>query len=194
MKTLRTFIAVDFPNEVIEKIASITTYFKTQLPPRSIKWVDPSKLHLTLKFMGETPIGKLDAIKSSINNVSRSYSAFRVEVVDLGMYPNTKQPRVIWLGISGEENLILLKKQLDRSLEAVGFKPESRAFSPHLTIGRVRRSTNKETVEVIGQSLSQFKVKTLGVVHIEKIVYYQSELTPQGPHYTILQSSPLNQV
>lgn len=194
MKTLRTFIAVDFPIEIKEKIESITTYFKTQLPPKAIKWVDPNNMHLTLKFMGETPADQLDPIKNALQKVASGFPVFTIEVVNLGMYPNPNMPRVIWLGISGEEKLISLLKQLEGALQEVGIQPEKRLFSPHLTIARVRRKSSKETAKDIGQTLSQFTVSTLGFIQVNEIVYYQSELTPQGPNYTILQSSPLNQV
>jgi len=194
MKTLRTFIAVDFPIEIKEKIESITAYFKTQLPAKAIKWVDPNNMHLTLKFMGETPADQLEPIKNAMQKVATAYPVFSIEVINLGMYPNHKKPRVVWLGISGEENLISLHKQLDRALQEVGIQPERRPLSPHLTIARVRRNSSKESVKDIGQTLSQFKVSTLGIVRVNEIVYYQSELKPQGPNYTILQSSPLNQV
>lgn len=194
METLRTFIAVDFPIDVKLKIEEITAYFKTQLPKQAIKWVDPNNMHLTLKFMGETPIEKLERIKASIHQVVTTFQIFSIEIKTLGMYPNANQPRVIWLGIQGGENLITLHKQLDASLKEVGIQPERRPFSPHLTIGRVRRNADLESVKTLGKTLSQFKVSSLGNISITQIVYYQSELTPQGPNYTILQSTPLNQV
>ena len=194
MDTLRTFIAVDFPIEIKAKIEEITSYFKTQLPPKVIKWVDSNNMHLTLKFMGETPVNQLEAIKKAMHQVVTAFPILEIEVKDLGMYPNAKKPRVVWLGISGAENLITLHKQLDRALKEIGIQSEKRPFSPHLTIGRVRRSADPESVSTVGQTLSQFKVSSLGHVMINELVYYQSELTPQGPNYTILQSTPLNQV
>lgn len=194
MKTLRTFIAVDFPQEIKDKIEEITAYFKTQLPPKVIKWVDPNNMHLTLKFMGETPVDRLEPIKKVMHQVVMVFPIFEIEIKNLGMYPNAKKPRVVWLGISSEEYLTSLHKQLDQALKELNIQPEGRPFSPHLTIGRVRRSADQESVKAVGQTLSQFKVSSLGHVTINEIVYYQSELTPQGPNYTILQSTLLNQV
>lgn len=194
METIRTFIAVDFPLEIKEKIAEITAYFQTKLPPAQIKWVEPDHMHLTLKFMGETPLDKLVQIKQSIHQVVSGFPSFKIEIKALGMYPNAKRPRVIWLGINDENNLILLHNQLDQALKGEGIKSDRRPLSPHLTIGRVRRNADQESVMQIGKILSQFKIGSLGCIKIDEIVYYQSVLTPQGPIYTILQSTSLNQV
>lgn len=194
MQTIRTFIAVDFPLEIKEKITEITAYFQTKLPPAQIKWVEPDHMHLTLKFMGETPLDKLVQIKQSMHQVVTKFPSFSIEIETLGMYPNVKRPRVIWLGINDKNNLILLHNQLDQALKGKGIKSDRRSLSPHLTIGRVRRSADPESIRQIGKILSQFKISSLGRIKIDEIVYYQSVLTPQGPIYTILQSTPLNQV
>jgi len=194
MQTLRTFIAVDFPIEIKEKIIEITAYFQSKLPPAQIKWVEPDHMHLTLKFMGETPHDKLVQIKQSIHQVISVFPSFEIEIKALGMYPNNQRPRVIWLGINAENYLILLHNQLDQALKGEGIKSDRRPFSPHLTIGRVRRNADQESIIQIGKILSQFKIASLGRIKIDEILYYQSVLTPQGPIYTILQSTPLNQV
>jgi 2'-5' RNA ligase len=194
MQTLRTFIAVDFPIEIKEKIIEITAYFQSKLPPAQIKWVEPDHMHLTLKFMGETPHDKLVQIKQSIHQVISVFPSFEIEIKALGMYPNNQRPRVIWLGINAENYLILLHNQLDQALKGEGIKSDRRPFSPHLTIGRVRRNADQESVIQIGRILSQFKIASLGSIKIDEILYYQSVLTPQGPIYTILQSTSLNQV
>jgi 2'-5' RNA ligase len=194
MQTLRTFIAVDFPIEIKEKIIEITAYFQSKLPPAQIKWVEPDHMHLTLKFMGETPHDKLVQIKQSIHQVISVFPSFEIEIKALGMYPNNQRPRVIWLGINAENHLILLHNQLDQALKGEGIKSDRRPFSPHLTIGRVRRNADQESIIQIGKILSQFKIASLGSIKIDEILYYQSVLTPQGPIYTILQSTSLNQV
>jgi 2'-5' RNA ligase len=151
-------------------------------------------MHLTLKFMGETPHDKLVQIKQSIHQVISVFPSFEIEIKALGMYPNNQRPRVIWLGINAENHLILLHNQLDQALKGEGIKSDRRPFSPHLTIGRVRRNADQESVIQIGRILSQFKIASFGSIKIDEILYYQSVLTPQGPIYTILQSTSLNQV
>ena len=191
---LRTFIAIDFSPEIIRKISGIIKYFKTKTPAGALKWVAPENLHLTIKFLGEVPEGNLDKIKALINQTLVDTQAFGIGVEGLGMYPSAQKPRVIWLGIKGGEPIIKIHERLDSQLENLDIRPDNRGFSPHLTIARVRRNTDRETVKVIGETLSAYKVDSLGVCTIDHVVLYKSDLTPKGPIYTELLSSPLNKV
>jgi len=191
---LRAFIAVDFPPDMIEKIGKIIQYFKKQLPKNGVKWVSAEKLHLTIKFMGELPEKKLPAVRSIIQDAALTQPAFKIGIQGLGMYPNQSKPRVIWLGITGKEPLTSLHRILDHSLEEAGIQPERRKFSPHLTLARIRRGSDQETVREIGKTLSQFKVDSLGVIPVEHISFYKSTLTPKGPIYTLILKASLNKV
>jgi 2'-5' RNA ligase len=191
---LRTFIAVDFSPEIIRKIKEIIDYFKTQTPERALKWVAPENLHLTIKFLGEVPEEKIEQIKSLINETLDDVKVFEIGVEELGMYPNPQKPRVVWLGITGADPLKEIHKMLESQLQKADIQPDKRSFSPHLTIARIRRNADIQSVKEIGETLSKFKVGSLGSCNIDHIVVYKSELTPQGPIYTPLLSSPLNKV
>lgn len=191
---MRTFIAVDFPPGMIKKIDKIIQYFKKHLPKKEIKWVSADKLHLTIKFMGELPEKKLPEVRSIIQDAVLTQPAFKIGIQGLGMYPNQNKPRVIWLGITGKEPLNALHRILDQVLEEAGIQPEHRKFSPHLTLARIRRGSNQETVREIGKTLCQFKVDSLGQILVEHISFYKSTLTPKGPIHTLLLKAPLNKV
>lgn len=191
---LRTFIAVDFPPEIIQKIGKIITYFKTQTPDEALKWISTNNLHLTLKFIGEIPEEKLSQVQAVLADSLQNQSAFNIKIEGLGMYPNEHNPRVIWLGIVADDALINLHQTLDSALEEVDIEREKRKFSPHLTIARVRRGTKRNTISEIGEILSLFKVDSLGNTTIKQVVLYQSELTPKGPIYTPLMTISLNKV
>lgn len=191
---MRTFIALDFSPEIINKITEIINYFKTQTPQRALKWVAPQNLHLTIKFLGEVPENKIEQIKGLINQALRNENAFEIGVDGIGMYPNQHMPRVVWLGIEGSERLKGIHNKLDTTLEKADIPPDKRSFNPHLTIARIRRNTDKETVKEIGKTLSGFNVDSLGRCTINNIILYKSDLTPEGPEYTALLSSPLNKV
>ena len=191
---MRTFIAVDFPPAILEKIEAIVDYFKKNVPDHALKWVEIVNLHLTIKFIGEIDPGKLDQVKSILAGSLEGHNAFEIEVAGLGMYPNQRIPRVIWLGITGGETLGKIYTTLDRRFSELGIKSESRAFTPHLTIARVRKGTDRKTAQVIGETLAQFKVDSLGTVTIDRVHLYQSVLTPSGPIYTNLFAATLNQV
>jgi 2'-5' RNA ligase len=191
---LRTFIAVDFQTEILTKIKEIVDYLRTQAPVDALKWVGRDNLHLTLKFIGEISQDKINRVKALMVDALNTSTAFTLEVKGLGMYPNAKKPRVIWLGIENVSGLVDLHKHLDRALSQVDIKPDTRPFSPHLTIARVRKNAAPNQVSLIGETLSQFKVGSLGITQIENVRLYQSELTPQGSIYTPLMTISLNQV
>jgi len=191
---LRTFIAVDFPPPIIDKLDRIINYFKKQLPESPLKWVAAHQLHLTIKFIGELPDYQLPKIKSILTNAIGNQLVFTMGIEGLGMYPNEQKPRVVWLGIAGKRPLIVLHNILDQALEKIGIPPEKHKFNPHLTLARVRRQADQIAVMEIGKRLCQFKVDSLGTINVEKISFYQSKVTPKGPIYSTLLTIPLNKV
>ena len=191
---LRTFIALNFPQEIITKAVKIIQYFKTQLPNGALKWSAIENLHLTIKFLGNIPENKLDQVKLILTDSTAGIPAFNIEVGGLGMYPNKHNPRAIWFGVTYDQALLDIHHNLDQSLQQVNVEHDKREFSPHLTIARVNQRIPQETRQEIGRTFAQFKVTALGQARIDRIILYQSELTPKGPIYTPLMSQPLNQV
>ena len=191
---MRTFIAIDFSPAIIDRIAEVIKYFKTQTPDQALKWVSPENLHLTIKFLGDGPDKNIDSIKALISGTLQGKKAFNISVEGLGMYPNQNKPRVIWLGIKDYQPLSAIHKALDQALVEANVERDRRGFSPHLTIARIRGRTDFSTAQEIGKTLSQFKVDSLGSCLVEKVCLYKSVLTPEGPIYTKLLSSPLDKV
>ena len=191
---MRLFIAVNLPQNTLEKIEEITDFFKKKTAPAPLKWVEMDHLHLTVKFIGEIDDLKVNQIEKILNRSLETQAPFEIEVCGLGMYPHNNHPRVIWLGITGGEPLVRLHNVLDEDLAALGIKREGQPFASHLTIARVRRNATPSSVKSIGQTLSQFTVEPLGAITIDHVHLYQSVLTPSGPIYTPLFSVPLNQV
>ena len=191
---MRTFIAVDFPPNMLKKIGEITTFFKTLTPEKGLKWVETGNLHLTIKFLGEIEENKTDQVKHTLAQALKDQNCFDIEIAGLGMYPNKRAPRVIWLGIVGASPLKEVYQVINRELTALDLTPERRAFSPHLTIARIRKHTDRQQAQQIGEILSTYKVESLGLTTIKQVHLYQSVLTPSGPIYTLLHSVDLNQV
>ena len=191
---LRTFIAVDFPTEIITKIARITAYLQSQTPINTLKWIAPENMHLTLKFLGDVREDRISDLTRGLQEALHAQPTFNITIEGLGMYPNASQPRVVWLGIKDKGNLKQIHHELVKVLRDFDPDPEKRAFSPHLTIARIRQNVSRDVVQQVGETLSQFKVDSLGSFEIQTVQLFKSELTPQGPIYACLFSMPLNQV
>jgi len=190
----RIFIAIKLPDEVIRKITAVSQYFQTQLPPEALKWVETENLHLTLKFLGDIPEGSLANIEQILTQTVAGQKPFEISVESLGMYPHASQPRVIWLGVQGTKPIIRLHTELEKALEGINLEKENRPFNPHLTLARVRQRTSREASHQIGQTLSEFKVGSLGGFEVRQIYLIESQLTPQGPIYTTRFTAPLSEV
>lgn len=183
METIRTFIAIEIPEAIRQKIAAITSPLAA-LPDR-MTLVKPQKLHLSLRFLGEVNITRLEKIKSAIRKAAKT----RIDFTDIGVFPGTKRPRVIWLGIGDATGqLDNLHKELQENLTVCGFAPEKRAFKPHLTLGRIRELKDSEQLISTLRSLSIPKLEPLQVTHLSLM---QSQLHPQGPIYTELDRANL---
>ncbi len=191
---LRTFIALDFPEAILQKADKIISYFKGKTPPRALRWVAIDNLHLTIKFLGDVPENNIDQIKSTIIQTVKRIPPCQISVRGFGMYPDARRPRVVWLGIDHDAGIINLHDALDGALTSINIKPEKRPFSPHLTIARVSRRADEKVVKSIGATLSKFKVDSLGSMTIQEVVLYKSDLTPKGPIYAKLLSAPLDKV
>ncbi|MDH5638100.1 MAG: RNA 2',3'-cyclic phosphodiesterase, partial [Nitrospinota bacterium] len=134
---MRLFFAVDISEGVRQAAGELLRSIDT--PKAMVKWIQPDNLHITLKFLGETPSGKLEAIVSAARKVASTHGRMSVEVSGMGVFPDQKKPRVVWLGIKGDTaRLQKLAGDLDEAMAQEGFAKENRPFSPHLTIGRVR--------------------------------------------------------
>jgi len=175
---IRCFIAIDLSAELKEMISQAQDLLKKS--GANVKWVKPSNIHLTLKFLGEIPEKKVEEVKEVLGTLS--FEKTEVSVKSLGAFPNMKRPRVIWAGVEkGAEELKKISTVLEERLYTIGFKREKRSFKPHLTIGRVRKPGKiKELMDAV-DFLKEFDA---GVFIADEIIFMQSELKPGGAVYT----------
>ena len=179
MKRLFIAIPVEFQAKTIEHINDI----KDELWSEKIRWVDTGNVHLTLKFLGDTPEELIDEIDASLNEIVENFSATSLNINGLGVFPNIHRPRVIWLGLSENEILSELYAQIEKQMQVLGFEPENRPFSPHLTLGRVKFLHNIRQLDRLIAKYKNFHFQDLPV---KKVILYESILRPQGPLYTAL--------
>lgn len=183
---MRTFIAIDIPEHVRQQVGRFEDGLKDTL--HGVKWVAPENLHLTLKFLGEVPEPDIGAIIDCIDGMVSRFQSFTVELSHLGFFPAPAQPRVIWIGASsGVDHLLELYQDLEDCMEVVGVDRESKTFSPHLTIGRVRRQTRV----TVPPGLPEFEETSFTVTGLSLV---KSTLTPEGPLYERLHEASFSQL
>lgn len=150
-----------------------------------MKWVEPENFHLTLKFLGEVPEERIPAVREVLEKVAGQHAPLELELVGIGAFPNARSPRVLWAGVhEGREALIRLAIHLNRGFAGLGFEPESRPFTGHVTLGRARRP---EPTPGLDKEMLALQKSRLGRRAIEEFALVQSVLHPTGSVYTVLE-------
>ena len=183
---LRCFIAVDIPEQIKKGIGEMIAVLKKY--NADVKWVVHENLHLTLKFLGKTPEDLIPRIGKSLSEIALSYKPFCIKIYGMGLFPNKKYTRVIWVGIEDSDFLENLQKDIENAMELSGYPKEGRQFHPHLTIGRVR--SQKGMVQIIHE-VDNLQNKDFGTVEISNIKLMRSDLKPTGAQYSCLKEIPL---
>jgi 2'-5' RNA ligase len=183
---IRAFIAIEI---AAPTIASISTAIE-QLKPRidGIRWIAPSNIHLTVKFLGDIDESKINAVGEALTGALRPFPPCTINAKGLGVFPSIKRPRVLWVGLVSSE-LIRLAVQVDLALAPLGFSREERGFTPHLTVGRWRQSARAEPT--LAAALDRWKDFDFGSSTIDEVILFQSVLKPQGANYTRIKVVPL---
>jgi 2'-5' RNA ligase len=192
MENWRLFIAADLSEEMLRWMAERRRVLESHIPSGAVRWVSMEGIHLTLKFLGDTPSGRIGDIHAVMKEAVRGDSAFPIAASGLGCFPNPNRPRVIWAGLRKSAELADLQHRLEKGLAEIGFPRESRAFSPHLTLGRVRDGLPPDTLRRIGTALTDAPPDEEIGMRVEAIHLFRSVLRPSGAEYTRLHSVPLS--
>ena len=175
---IRSFIAIDVEDQaIIERIIGI----QSLIGKGNVKLVEPENIHLTLWFLGNIGEGMVDIIYEQVLK-KLDFKPFTIELRGLGAFPKVSRPRVIWIGVRrGEKELKNIYEQLKRLLPKLGFRPDPKGFSPHITIARVKGRRTDLTKIIMENTDYEF-----GSFEAERIKLKKSTLTPKGPVYTTL--------
>lgn len=186
MESLRTFIAINVKVET--ELATRWRELKKLLNNDIIKWVNEDSLHLTLFFLGDTPIDKIDPIKQNLERELRNFASFNITIKGFGTFGHPKSPKVIWAGIANTEKLNQLNKIISDAIIPLGFEAQSEKFSPHFTLGRVKQMRLPNGLaNFINKNVSNI----LQEVKVDEVIFYQSILKPSGPVYKSLKTIKL---
>ncbi len=186
---IRAFLAIELPKTVLEKIREVQTEMK--LSRADVRWVNPEKIHLTLKFFGNIEEPKVDEIVEGIGETVHKTEPFFLKVRGTGAFPHSKNPRVIWVGLTDERGILVpFQRELERALEKIGFAAEKRPFQPHLTLGRVNSSRGKDE---LAWRMEKHQEEEFGEFEVKRVVLFKSDLRPTGPIYTALREVKLGE-
>ena len=190
MAALRTFIAINVPPAVLDTITRIQTQYKSLGLHAS--WVKPGNIHLTLKFLGDTDPDRISGIQYTLTETLASFACFQLSLDSAGVFPDTNNPRVLWLGLKDEEGVLkTLQADIEKALESIGFPREQRPFLPHVTLVRIKSPKGKKKLKEELDAVNPKGISThpfdVGEIHL-----YESQLTPKGSIYTLLANFKLN--
>ncbi len=192
METIRAFVAIPLPPSLLDRLSILQRQLEKQVPPQSVRWVRGEGIHLTLKFLGDTPVEKLPFIKRALAAEAQHVPPFSFTAAGLGCFPRSRRPRVIWVGV--EEplgRLATLQSGIEEAMSGLGFKPEHRKFHPHLTLGRVQQRVSRRDRERIGEVITAAPVEVLAEVPADRFALIRSVLKPSGAEYTTLEEFTL---
>ncbi len=178
---MRTFIAIEIPAEIKMALSGLQTELRRA--GADVSWTKPENIHLTLKFLGEIEERLVNEIERACIETVVEFQPFTLDLNGAGVFPNARQPRVLWAGLSGEiEKAVEIQWRLDERLMTIGFEREEKFFRPHLTIGRVK--SNRKTRELLALA-DDYQLPKL-IFDVKEIVMMKSELHPAGARYTTL--------
>jgi len=191
MEQVRSFIAIELPDEVKSGIAQLQAQLKTGKQP-PVKWVNPYSIHLTLKFLGSIAVDKISEITGAMEVAVKRMSPFHLEVKGLGVFPNLRRVQVVWVGVSGEvDQLSRLQQGIESNLVPLGFTPESRPFTPHLTLARLREQASPDERQSFGQLIASTRFEAVYDFSVDSINLIRSQLTREGAIYSRISSVKL---
>lgn len=190
MTTVRTFIAVELDEALRASLGQAQDRLRGRLGTggaRCVRWVQPAGIHLTLKFLGDTPQARLPDVEQALARAGASVGPFTIRVGGLGCFPNTRQPRVVWVGLEEVTGrLRQLRDAVEREVAPLGFPTEKRPFQPHLTLGRVERDASPGDVRRLGEVVAAAAEGTLAEMAVTRVSFIKSDLRPSGAMYTTL--------
>jgi len=172
---MRVFIAVDVPNEIRKALGEVQRALRPLTA--NARWVAPETIHITLKFLGETPDKRLDDIDVALTGLT--WKPFTITVRGVGFFPGTRSPRVFWAGLEAP-TMEGLSEQLDTLMERGGFEKEKRAFRPHITLARAK---NTRIDSSLVSAAAKYEEHDFGSFPVDRVFLIKSTLKPSGAVY-----------
>ncbi|MGQ9573047.1 MAG: RNA 2',3'-cyclic phosphodiesterase [Dehalococcoidia bacterium] len=191
--TLRLFVACELPAEMKATLASLQEALRRKEAP-PVRWVRPEGIHLTLKFLGAVPQDRVTAICQALTPAVEGIPLLSLQLAEVGTFADRRGPRVLWVGIQGDiEPLTRLQERVKKALAPLGFPPEGRAFSPHLTLARVPDYMGRAERQALRELAKETPLPTAPAATIRELSLMRSILGPGGAVYERLAAFPFGE-
>lgn len=188
---LRAFVAIHIPRSVREALGTSVVALHRAVGRSTVRWVALENIHLTLKFLGDVSPSSLGPLEQMLAVEAARHPAFQIQAGSLGVFPDLKRPRVIWVGLDAPPAIASLQRGVESAMERLGYPPETRPFSPHLTIGRVQAHATPKDLDTLRAALEETQVGDLGGILVDNLYLMRSDLQSGGPVYSTLFTAPL---
>ncbi|HXV63711.1 MAG TPA: RNA 2',3'-cyclic phosphodiesterase [Vicinamibacteria bacterium] len=185
MNAMRVFFAIELSPEIRASLGQLAE----ELAPRldAARLVPPQKIHLTLRFLGETKEDRLTRLVTRLRPEVRLSPGFELRFGGVGLFPDARRPRVLWVAVvDPPQALFDLRSLIERFVGEAGFAPEERNFAPHLTLARFRRVPRSLT-----PLLSDLSDRGVGHMRVAELTLFESRLSPRGASYRVIERLPL---
>ena len=193
MSEIRSFIAIEIPETILQKFAIVTNLLPVG-QSGGIRWIHPSNIHLTLRFLGNISPNDLDGLGRILNGITIKHSVFKVTIQKVGAFPNRYSPRIVWVGVDPTPELLQIQDEIETQLTQMDYKSENRPFTPHVTIGRVSDHFKQVNPSLISEILARFQNEYFGSYFANEIKLFRSELRPTGAIYSTLHVAKLQSI
>jgi 2'-5' RNA ligase len=179
----RLFIAIELSSALRSRVKRHIDQLRQAVPDARASWAREENLHLTLKFLGETAVTKVEALSRATQHAADQFSPFEIIIGGCGAFPSSGQPRVLWLGIADlTNNLSTLSRCLEDECAKAGFLRESRPFSPHLTVARLRQPHGAHRLAEVHREIGFDSIPA----KVRELCLVRSELRSEGSRYTVI--------
>ena len=178
---MRLFTGIDVPADILQRLERLLAALR---PEALINWSPLDNLHITTKFIGEWPETRINELQQALDCLP-AREPFDVEVKELGWFPNARSPRVLWAGVHGGDRLAELAAETEKCLEALGVRKESRAYSPHLTLARIKSPVSLARLR---QTVEDWQPTILGAFQVSHFNLFRSDPGSNASIYTPLKT------
>ena len=180
-------MAVNLPKKEKDRIFRAARPLRERELP--VKWIQPERYHVSLKFLGDVPESRLDDVEAALEKVSTSTAAMNVEISGFGAFPTIRRPSVLWVGIEPTPALRCLKQDVEWALSTCGFERETRAFHPHITLGRAIAEDGAGAFRGLDELAAGLGYQ--GEIKVRKVDLMRSHLSKDGARYSVFSSTSL---